>query len=140
MNHRAVTLTRLISLRLLWYVGVGMIVLMSLFLHTQFAVDVLLSAIAIYIPLSMLSLPLVAWLSLSRRPRAVASGVPPVWPAHLAGVTGIALLATYQVVANLNLAECGFLLVMVAVDLMLARRETGWWLRLAQEGARPLAR
>lgn len=133
MNLPAVTLTRLISVRLLWYVGVGVIVLMSLFLHTQFAVDVLLSAIAIYIPLSMLGLPLVAWLCLSRRARGIGSGSPPAWPAYLAGVSGIALLASYQVMANLVLAEGGFLLVLVAVDLMLARRETGWWLGLPQE-------
>ncbi|MGE8702099.1 MAG: hypothetical protein ACN6O5_05415 [Achromobacter sp.] len=105
---------------------------MSLCLHTQFGVAVLLSAIAIYIPLSMLGLPLVAWLCLSRRTRGPASGLPPAWPAYLAGVTGIVLLASYQVLANLYVAECGFLLVLVAVDLMLARRETGWLLRLAR--------
>ncbi len=135
MNHRAVTLTRLIAVRLFWYIGVGGIALMSLFLHTQFGVDVLLSAIAIYIPLSMLSLPLVAWLCLRRGVPWDERGLPPAWPAHLAGVCGMALLASYQVLANLELAECGFLLVLVAVDLMLARRETGWLLRIARERA-----
>lgn len=135
MNHRAVTLTRLISVRLLWYVGVGIIALMSLFVPTQFGVAVLLSAIAIYVPLSMLGLPLVAWLCLSRRTGGIASGLPPAWPAYLAGVTGITLLASYQVLANLYVAECGFLLVLVAVDLMLARREVGWLLRLGQARA-----
>ena len=43
MNPRAATLTRLIAVRLAWYIGVGGIALMSLFLHTQFGVDVLLS-------------------------------------------------------------------------------------------------
>jgi len=132
MSYRAVTLTRLISVRLLWYVAVGIIALMSLYLHTQFGVVVLLSAIAIYIPLSMLGLPLVAWLCLSRRTSGVAAGLPPAWPAYLAGVTGIVLLGSYQVLANLYVAECGFLLVLVAVDLMLARRETGWLLHLAR--------
>lgn len=126
-------MTRLISVRLLWYIGVGIIALMSLFVHTQFGVAVLLSAIAIYIPLSMLGLPLIAWLCLARQPRGSGRGSPPAWAAYLAGVSGIALLASYQVLGNLDLAECGFLLVLVAVDLLLARREAAWLLRLAQE-------
>lgn len=128
-------LTRLISARLLWYIGVGVIALMSLFVHTQFGVAVLLSAIAIYLPLSLLALPLVAWVSLSRPTRGSPRGLPPAWSASLAGVSGIALLASYQVLGNLDLAEFGFLLVLVAVDLMLARHETVWLLRLAQTRA-----
>lgn len=135
MNLRAVILTRLIALRLFWYVGVGIIALTSLSVHTQFGVAVLLSAIAIYIPLSMLGLPLIAWLSLARRPHGRVRGSPPAWAAYLAGVSGIALLGSYQVLGNLDLAECGFLLVLVAVDLLLARRETAWLLRLAQARA-----
>ncbi|MEN4920205.1 hypothetical protein ABE485_16155 [Achromobacter spanius] len=123
-------MTRLITVRLLWYAGVGAIALMSLFLHTQFGVAVLLSAIAIYIPLSILSLPLLAWLCLARPVRE--PGMPPAWPGCVAGVAGIALLASYQVLANLTLAECGFLLVLVAVDLLLARRETMQIWRIAQ--------
>ncbi len=142
MNNRAASLTRLVAVRLLWYVGVGAIALMSLFLHTQFGVAVLLSAIAIYIPLSMLSLPLLAWVTLARcdagagadreRERERERGLPPGWPAYLSGVVGIVLLASYQVLANLDLAEFGFLLALVAVDLLIARRETGQLLRIAQ--------
>ncbi|MNW19762.1 hypothetical protein D3C71_2198920 [compost metagenome] len=47
----------------------------------------------------------------------------PSWPAWLAGALGIAMLASYRVLADLDLAECGFLLVLVAGDLWLARRE-----------------
>ncbi|EHK68178.1 hypothetical protein [Achromobacter arsenitoxydans] len=132
MNHRAVNLTRLISVRLAWYAGVGAIALMSLYLHTQFGIAVLLSAIAIYIPLSMLCLPLLAWLCLSRSVQAREPGMPPAWPGYLAGVVGIGLLASHQVLANLALAECGFLLLLVAVDLLLARREAVQIWRIAQ--------
>lgn len=132
MTNRAASLTPLISVRLLWYVGVGAISLMSLFLHTQFGVAVLLSAIAIYLPLSLLSLPLVAWLTFGRSPLGREGGLPPIWPAYLAGVGGIVLLASYQVLANLDLAELGFLLVLVAVDLLIVRRETGVLLRIAR--------
>ena len=136
MNHRAVTLTRLIAVRLLWYVGVGAIALMSLSFHTQFGVAVLLSAIVIYLPLSLLSLPLVAWLCLAARPfTASGPALPPAWPGYLAGVTGIALLASYQVLADLALAECGFLLTLVAADLLLARRESTLLCSLAQARA-----
>lgn len=120
MNSRAVVLTRLLAPRLLWYVGIGVIALMALSLHTQFGVAVLLSAIAIYIPLSMLCLPLMAWICIRRGP--LPSGDEPL-PAWLAAATGIALLASYHSLANLDLAECGFLLLLVAGDLWLARRE-----------------
>lgn len=126
-------MTRLVYVRLLWYVGVGAIALMSLFLHTQFGVAVLLSAIAIYLPLSLLSLPLLAWLTFGRGGPGREGGAPPAWPAYLAGVGGIALLGSYQVVANLDLAELGFLLVLVAMDLLIARRETGLLLRIARK-------
>lgn len=121
-------MTRLIAVRLLWYAGIGAIAFMALALHTQFSVVVVLSAIAIYIPLSMLCLPLMAWLSWSRGLRsrsddALPLGAPPTWPAWLAATLGIALLASYHVLADLDLAECGFLLVLVAGDLWLARRE-----------------
>ena len=55
-------MTRLIAVRLLWYAGIAVIAVMALALNTQFSVVVLLSAIAIYIPLSVLWLPLTAWL------------------------------------------------------------------------------
>jgi NhaP-type Na+/H+ and K+/H+ antiporter len=135
MNHQAVTLTRLIAVRLLWYVGVGAIALMALSLHTQFGVAVLLSAIAIYIPLSMLSLPLMAWLCLARSRAVSAQDLPPAWPGYLAGVIGIALLASYHVLADLDLAECGFLLILVAGDLLLARKESAQLCNLAQARA-----
>lgn len=124
MNPRAVTLTRLLAVRLLWYVGIGAIALLALVLHTQFSVVVLLSAIAIYIPLSMLCLPLMAWLCWSRSAGSPVKGLPPAWPAWLAGILGIALMASYHVLADLDLAECGFLLLLVAGDVMLARRES----------------
>lgn len=123
MNSRAVVLTRLLAPRLLWYVGIGVIALMALSLHTQFGVAVLLSAIAIYIPLSMLCLPLMAWICIRRGPLPSGDEPPPAWPAWLAAATGIALLASYHSLANLDLAECGFLLLLVAGDLWLARRE-----------------
>ncbi|AZS80930.1 hypothetical protein ELS24_22285 [Achromobacter spanius] len=123
MNTRAAVLTRLIAVRLLWYVGIGAIALMALTLHTQFSVAVVLSAIAIYIPLSMLCLPLMAWLSIGRVAPA-RPGLPSAWPAWLAGAFGIALLAGYHLLAHPALAECGFLLLLVGGDLALARRES----------------
>lgn len=135
MNLRAVTLTRLIAVRLLWYVGIGVIAIMALALHTQFSVVVLLSAIAIYLPLSMLYLPLMAWLCLSRASRTPAKGMAPAWLPWLAGVLGIALLASYHVLADLDLAECGFLLILVAGDLWLVRREASLFLNMVP--ARP---
>ncbi|UIP22457.1 hypothetical protein [Achromobacter deleyi] len=125
-------MTRLIAVRLLWYAGVGAIALMALSLHTQFGVAVLLSAIAIYIPLSMLSLPLMAWLCLARPCTASGRDLPSAWPGYLAGVIGIALLASYHVLADLDLAECGFLLILVAADLLLARKESAQLCNLAQ--------
>lgn len=136
MNHRAVTLTRLIAVRLLWYVGVGALALVAFFLHTQFGVAVLLSAIAIYIPLSMLGLPLMAWLCLAYRAEAGGPPLPPAWPGYLAGVTGIVLLASYHALADQDLAESGVLLMLVAVDLLLARREAAQIRRLAHHRAR----
>ncbi|MFD4841253.1 hypothetical protein ACFWP0_27375 [Achromobacter sp. NPDC058515] len=117
-------MTRLIAVRLLWYVGVGAIAVMALSLHTKFSVAVLLPAIAVYIPLSMLSLPLMAWLCLARPAPAAGRGLPPAWPGYLAGATGIALLASHRVLADLDLAACGFLLILVAGDLLLARKES----------------
>nr|WP_315528808.1 hypothetical protein [uncultured Achromobacter sp.] len=125
------TLTRLIAVRLLWYAGIAVIAVMALALNTQFSVVVLLSAIAIYIPLSVLCLPLTAWLCWSRGLRAPVKGLPPAWPAWLAGGLGVALLASYHVLADLDLAECGFLLVLVAGDLWLLRREAAQCFNLA---------
>lgn len=129
-------MTRLIAVRLLWYLGIGAIAIMALTLHTQFSVAVLLSAIAIYLPLSMLCLPLMAWLCLSRGGRSPVNGLAPAWPAWLAGALGVALLASYRALADLDLAECGFLLVLVAGDLWLARREASLFLNAvpAQSG------
>lgn len=129
MNSRAAVLTRLVALRLLWYVAIGAIALMALVLHTQFSVAVVLSAIAIYIPLSMLCLPLMAWLCVGRVTPAPGAGLPPVWPAWLAGALGMSLLASYHVLADPFLAECGFLLLLVGVDLALARREAGLFIQ-----------
>ena len=124
------TLTRLIAVRLLWYAGIAVIAIMALALNTQFSVVVLLSAIAIYLPLSVLCLPLTAWLCWSRGLRTPVKGLAPVWPAWLAGGLGIVLLASYHVLADLDLAECGFLLVLVAGDLWLLRREAAQFFNL----------
>ncbi|MFF7057468.1 hypothetical protein ACFY89_12375 [Achromobacter spanius] len=129
MNSRAAVLTRLVAVRLLWYGAIGAIALMALVLHTQFSVAVVLSAIAIYIPLSMLCLPLMAWLCIGRVTPSAGPGLPPVWPAWLAGALGMALLASYHVLADPVLAEYGFLLLLVGVDLALARREVGLFIQ-----------
>ena len=129
MTPRAVTLTRLIAVRLLWYAAIGVIAFLALSLHTQFSVVVVLSAIAIYIPLSMLCLPLMAWLCIGRVTPSAGPGLPPVWPAWLAGALGMALLASYHVLADPVLAEYGFLLLLVGVDLALARREVGLFIQ-----------
>lgn len=142
MTPRAVILTRLIAVRLLWYAGIGAIAFLALALHTPFSVAAVLSAIAIYIPLSMLSLPVMAWLSVNRGMRARDEGIagaaatpsralPSAWPAVAAAVLGVVLLASARVWANLDLAECGVLLLLVAGDLSLARREAAQYLRLA---------
>lgn len=127
-------MTRLIAVRLLWYVGIAVIAFTALALNTPFSVEVVLSAIAIYIPLSVLCLPLMAWLCWSRglRPsRLPVPGMMSSWPAWLAGALGIAMLTGYRVLADLALAECGFLLVLVAGDLWLARREAVQFFTLA---------
>lgn len=149
MTPRAVILTRLIAVRLLWYAGIGAIAFLALALHTPFSVAAVLSAIAIYIPLSMLSLPVMAWLSVNRGmraqnegtahaavtpSRALPSALPSAWPAVAAAVLGVVLLASARVWANLDLAECGVLLLLVAGDLSLARREAVQYLRLAAAG------
>lgn len=123
-------MTRLIAVRLLWYAGIAVIAIMALALNTQFSVVVLLSAIAIYLPLSVLCLPLMAWLCWSRGLRAPVIGMAPAWPVWLAGGLGIVLLASYHVLADLDLAECGFLLVLVAGDLWLLRREVAQFFNL----------
>lgn len=124
MNQHAVTLPRLIVVRLLWYAGVGALAVMALASQTQFSVAAVLSAIAIYIPLSMLGLPLIAWLGVCRANGAAPKDTAPAWPCWLAGVAGMALLAGYHLSARLELAECGMLLLLIAVDLALARRES----------------
>ncbi|WP_255469136.1 hypothetical protein [Achromobacter sp. UMC46] len=124
-------MTRLIAVRLLWYAGIAVVAIMALALNTQFSVAVLLSAIAIYIPLSVLCLPLMAWLCWSRGLRPTVQGLAPAWPAWLAGALGIALVASYHVLADLDLAECGFLLMLVAGDLWLVRREATQFFTLA---------
>lgn len=124
MTPHAVTLPRLIAVRLLWYAGVGVLAAMALVSQTQFSVAAVLSAIAIYIPLSMLGLPLIAWLGLSLARGAPRKRPAPVWPCWLAGAAGMALLAGYHLSARLELAECGMLLLLVAVDLALVRRES----------------
>lgn len=124
MTPHAVTLPRLIAVRLLWYVGVGALAVMALATQTQFSVAAVLSAIAIYIPLSMLGLPLIAWLGVRRAKGAPPKGPAPVWPCGLAGAAGMALLAGYHLSARLELAECGMLLLLIAVDLALVRRES----------------
>jgi hypothetical protein len=124
MNRQAVTLPRLIVVRLLWYAAVGALAVMALASQTQFSVAAVLSAIAVYVPLSMLGLPLMAWLGLSRANGMATRGPAPVWPCWLTGGAGIALLAGYHLSARLELAECGVLLLLVAVDLALVRRES----------------
>lgn len=119
MNRSVLTLPRFIAARLLWYAGVATLAAMALASQTLFSVAAVLSAIAIYIPVSMLALPLMAWLVLRRAPAE-----PPAWPCWLAAVAGIALLAGYHLSAWLELAEGGVLLLLIAVDLALARRES----------------
>ena len=68
---------------LLWYVGVAALALMALASPTQFSVVAVLSAIAIYIPLSMLGLPLVAWLVLRQARAAAPAALAPAWPCLL---------------------------------------------------------
>ncbi len=124
MNRPVVSLPRLIAARLLWYAAVGAIAVLALASQTQFSVAAVLSAIAIYIPLSMLGLPLIAWLGLRRANSVAPPGLAPVWPCWLAGVAGMALLAGYHLSARLELAECGMLLLLIAIDLALVRRES----------------
>ena len=123
MNRPVLSLPRLVA-RLLWYIGVAALALMALASPTQFSVVAVLSAIAIYIPLSMLGLPLIAWLVLRQASVAAPAALPPAWPCLLAGAAGIALLACYHLWAEMELAELGVLLLLVAVDLALARWES----------------
>lgn len=156
MTPRAVILTRLIAIRLLWYAGIGVSALAALVLQTPFSVAVVLSAIAIYIPLSMLSLPVMAWLSVGMAGRTLSASaprpqahspsqallagdarawrngrLPSAWPAVLAAMLGAALLASYRLLADPDLAQCGVLLLLVAADLWLARREAAQYFQLA---------
>ncbi len=124
MNRPVLSLPRLVAARLLWYIGVAALALMALASPTQFSVVAVLSAIAIYIPLSMLGLPLIAWLVLRQASVAAPAALPPAWPCLLAGAAGIALLACYHLWAEMELAELGALLLLVAVDLALARWES----------------
>ncbi|CAB3824856.1 hypothetical protein LMG26842_01507 [Achromobacter dolens] len=124
MNRPVLSLPRLVAARLLWYIGVAALALMALASPTQFSVVAVLSAIAIYIPLSMLGLPLIAWLVLRQASVAALAALPPAWPCLLAGAAGIALLACYHLWAEMELAELGVLLLLVAVDLALARWES----------------
>lgn len=124
MNRFPPTLPRLIAARLLWYAGVAALAIMALASPTQFSVAAVLSAIAIYIPLSMLGLPLIAWLALRRASDARPLALAAAWPAWLAVAAGIALLAAYHLSTLLALAEAGVLLLLVAVDLALARIES----------------
>ncbi len=124
MNRSVLSLPRLVAARLLWYAGVAALAIMALASPTQFSVVAVLSAIAIYIPLSMLGLPLIAWLVLRQARAAAPAVLPPAWPCWLAGAAGIALLACYQLWAEMELAELGVLLLLVAVDLALARWES----------------
>lgn len=123
MNRSVLTLPRFLAARLLWYAGVIALAVMALASQTLFSVEAVLSAIAIYIPVSMLALPLMAWLVL-RRVQAEAPAPPaPAWPCGLAAAAGIALLAGYHLSTWLELAEGGVLLLLIAVDLALARHE-----------------
>ncbi|CAB3741538.1 hypothetical protein LMG1866_05612 [Achromobacter ruhlandii] len=124
MNRSVLTLPRFIAARLLWYAGVATLAAMALASQTLFSVAAVLSAIAIYIPVSMLALPLMAWLVLRRAPAEPPAALAPAWPCWLAAVAGIALLAGYHLSAWLELAEGGVLLLLIAVDLALARRES----------------
>lgn len=132
MNRSATTLPHFVAARLLWYVGVAALAVMALVSHTQFSVTAVLSAIAIYLPLSMLALPLVAWLALRRATGPALAGAAQAWPGWLAAAVGMALLAGYHLWARLELAEGGVLLLLVAVDLALARRESARLLAYAE--------
>jgi len=124
MNRSLLSLPRLVAARLLWYAGVAALAIMALASPTQFSVVAVLSAIAIYIPLSMLALPVIAWLVLRQARTAAPAVLPSAWPCWLAGAAGIALLAAYHLWAEMELAELGVLLLLVAVDLALARWES----------------
>lgn len=124
MNPSVSTLPRFLAARLLWYAGVAALAVMALVSQTQFSATAVLSAIAIYIPLSMLALPLVAWLALRRATGPAPVKAAPAWPCWLAAAVGMALLAGYHLWAWLELAEGGVLLLLVAVDIALARRES----------------
>ena len=129
---RVATLPRLIAVRLLWYAAVGAVALLAFKLHTQFGADVLLTAIAAYVPLSLSFLPVLAWLCGRRRESGRADAqATPVWPGYLAAATGIVMLAGYHVAAAPYLAECGILLLLVAADLWLVRKESAYFLALA---------
>ncbi|MBR8652590.1 hypothetical protein KDH83_04605 [Achromobacter sp. Marseille-Q0513] len=129
---RVATLPRLIAVRLLWYAAVGTVALVAFKLHTQFGADVLLTAIAAYVPLSLSFLPVLAWLCGRRRGSGRAGAeAAPGWPGYLAATTGIVMLAGYHVAAAPYLAECGILLLLVAADLWLVRKESAYFLALA---------
>ena len=126
---RVATLPRLIAVRLLWYAAVGAVALLAFKLHTQFGADVLLTAIAAYVPLSLSFLPVLAWLCGRRRESGRADAqAAPGWPGYLAAATGIVMLAGYHVAAAPYLAECGILLLLVAADLWLVRKESAYFL------------
>ena len=107
---RVATLPRLIAVRLLWYAAVGAVALLAFKLHTQFGADVLLTAIAAYVPLSLSFLPVLAWLCGRRRESGRADAqAAPGWPGYLAAATGIVMLAGYHVAARRtwpNAASC----------------------------------
>ena len=106
--------------------------LLAFKLHTQFGADVLLTAIAAYVPLSLSFLPVLAWLCGRRRESGRADAqAAPGWPGYLAAATGIVMLAGYHVAAAPYLAECGILLLLAAADLWLVRKESAYFLALA---------
>ena len=128
---RVATLPRLIAVRLLWYAAVGAVALLAFKLHTQFGADVLLTAIAAYVPLSLSFLP--SWPGCAvaaanpdertRKPRRFGRDTWPPRPA-LSCWPAIVAAAPY-------LAECGILLLLVAADLWLVRKESAYFLALA---------
>ena len=120
---RVATLPRLIAVRLLWYAAVGAVALLAFKLHTQFGADVLLTAIAAYVPLSCRSCPSWPGCAVAARESGRADAqAAPGWPGYLAAATGIVMLAGYHVAAAPYLAECGILLLLVAADLWLVRK------------------
>lgn len=116
---------RAYRLRIGWYIAASALLVLALALPTELMIGGMLSALLVYLPVSLLWVFLSAIFHRAHIYGEKTFGVPSEFVGY--GILGIGtlLVASYIALGRMDIAELGFVLVFSGVDWMLTLRE-GW--------------